>query len=68
MLGLTLFAGGVDGARQLGVRVRGLGRHDHVGAVPGRLERDGLADAAAGAGDVQRLAGELTAILETKSR
>ena len=53
---LTLFSGGVDGAGQLGVRLGGLGGHDDLCAVPGRLEGDRLADAAGGARDVQDLA------------
>ena len=49
--GLDLFGGGVDGALQLGVGLAGLGQQHHVGAVPGRAQRDGQADAAAAAGD-----------------
>ena len=36
------------------------GGNDDVGAVPGRLQGDGLADASAGAGDVKGLARQFT--------
>ena len=46
----------VDRARELGVRLGGLGRDDHVRAVPSRPKADGKADAARGAGDEERFA------------
>jgi hypothetical protein len=49
--GLDLVGCGVDRAGQLGVRLGGLGGDDDVGAVARRAQRDGQADAAAGAGD-----------------
>src|SRR5207244_12498362 len=44
-----------DGSGQLGVGRLGLADHGHVSAVARRPERDGLADAAAGASDEQGL-------------
>jgi hypothetical protein len=43
------------------MRLRRLGRDDDLGSVLGGLERDGLADAAARAGDEDGLAGEFSA-------
>lgn len=43
------------------MRLRRLGGHHNVGAVAGRLQRDRLADAARGARNEQRPAGEFTA-------
>jgi hypothetical protein len=43
------------------MRFSSLSGHDNVCAVLGRLEGNGLADASAGAGDEQRLAGEFPA-------
>jgi hypothetical protein len=51
---LDLLGRRVDGARQLRVRLGGLGGDDDVRAVARRAQRDGEADAAAGAGDEQR--------------
>ena len=56
---LTLFGRGEDGPWQLGVRLRGLGGHDDLGAVLRGLQRDRLADAAARPRDVKGLAREL---------
>ena len=53
---LDLLGRRVDGARQLGVRLGGLGGDDDVGAVARGAQADGLADAAARAGDEERLA------------
>ena len=44
---LDLLGGGVDGAGQVLVRLGGLGGDGDVGAVLGRAQRDGQADAAA---------------------
>ena len=53
------FRGGrVNGAGQFGMRRVGLGGDDDVGSIASRAQCDGKADAAAGAGDEQRLAGE----------
>ena len=52
---LDLLGGGVDGARQLRVRLGGLGGDRDIGAVARGAQRDRQADAAAGAGDEQRL-------------
>ena len=53
---LDLLGRRVDGAFELGVRLGRLGGDGDVGAVARRPQRDGEADAAAGAGDEQRLA------------
>ena len=49
---------GVDGALELRMRLRGLGRDRDIGAVTRGAQRDRQPDAAAGAGDEQRLAFE----------
>lgn len=51
----------VNRAGQLRVRLRRLGGHHNVGAVASRLQRDRLADAARGARNEERPAGEFTA-------
>jgi hypothetical protein len=51
-----LLGGGEDGAFELGMRLGGLGGDGNVGAVARGPERDGQADAPAGAGNKQRLA------------
>jgi hypothetical protein len=61
---LTLLRCGEDRPGQLGMRLGRLGGHDDLGPVLGRLERDGLADAAARARDVERLPGQLPARLK----
>lgn len=53
---LTFLRGGVDGPRQLGVRLGRLGGDHHVGAVSGRLQSDGFPDAATRARDEERAA------------
>ena len=53
---LDFLSCGVDGARQLRMRLGGLGGDDDVGPVARGAKRDGLADAAARAGDEQRFA------------
>jgi hypothetical protein len=53
---LDLLGGGVDGARQLGMGLGGLGGDDDIGPVAGRAQGDGQADAARGAGDEEGLA------------
>ena len=57
---LDLLGRRVDRPRQLRMRLDGLGGDDDVGAVARGAQRDGLADAAAGAGDEEGLAGEAT--------
>ena len=54
---LDLRGRGVDRARQLRMRLGGLGRDRDVGAVARRAQRDGEPDAARGAGDEEGLAG-----------
>ena len=53
---LDLLGRRVDRARQLRMRLGGLGRDRHIGAVARRPQRDGQPDAARAAGDEQRLA------------
>ena len=55
---LDLGGGGVDRAFELGIGLGGLGGDGDVGAVARGALGDGEADAAAGAGDEQRLAFE----------
>ena len=55
---LDLGGGGVDGAFELGMRLDRLGGDGDIGAVARRLERDGEADAARGAGDEKRFSFE----------
>ena len=55
---LDLLGGRVDGAFELGMRLGRLGGDGDVGAVARGAQRDGEADAAAGAGDEQGLASE----------
>ncbi len=55
---LDFRGGGVDGAGQLGMRRVGLGGDHDVGAIASRAQCDGKANAAARAGDKQRLAAE----------
>ncbi len=50
------FGGGVDGARQLRIRHRRLGRDRHVGPVARGAQCDGQADATRGTGDEKRFA------------
>ena len=56
---LTLLGGGVDGARQGGVRLRSLRGHHDLGAVLSGLQGDLLADAATGSRDEDHPAGQL---------
>ena len=56
----------MDGAGQLGVRFVRLGRDDDVGAVAGRTQGDGQADASAGARDEERLARQVSLVVHRR--
>src|SRR5690606_16105622 len=52
---LDLARGSIDRARQLRMRLGGLGGNGHIGTVPRRADGDGKTDTPATAGDEKRL-------------